>query len=80
MEKTFEYTFDSIDMTVSITIDYSEYDNWLDENHRETFIDNVEIIDITCGMWDVKDLILENAPAKVLKELENTCWDEAGRD
>jgi len=80
MAKTFEYTFSSIDMTVNITIDYSCYDNWLDENHCQTIIDNVEIINITCGMWDVKDLILDNAPASVLKELENTCWDEAGND
>jgi hypothetical protein len=80
MTTTFEYTFSSIDMTVNITIDYSCYDNWLDENHRETFVDNVEIQYITCGMWDVKNLILDNAPEKVLKELENACWEEAGRD
>lgn len=77
MATKFEYTFSCIDMTVEVMFDFSTYQNWLDDNHYETFVDNVEIMRVTCGEWDVTALLDESAPIKAQRELLDACYEYA---
>jgi hypothetical protein len=77
MTRKFEYSFSSVEMTVEVTFSYNTYQNWLDDNHSETFIDDIEIMRVMCGEWDVTASLNESAPAKILHELEFACGEFA---
>jgi len=80
MTRKFEYSFSSVEMTVEVTFSYNTYQNWLDDNHAETFIDDVEIMRVMCGEWDVTASLNESAPAKIQQELEDACAEFAANN
>lgn len=80
MTRKFEYSFSSVEMTVEVTFSYNTYQNWLDDNHCETFIDDVEIMRVMCGDWDVTDSFNVSATAKIQEELETACAEYAANN
>lgn len=80
MRREFEYTFEDMDITVMVTIDYTTCKNWLDENHSELYVHSVDIISVQCGEWDIMDTLKQHAPVGTWRELEDAAWDFAVED